>query len=87
MMVVKSLSQISTTGESPCPSNLFVLHGIRHRTPLPSVIVTIDGRGLVRDDLVVLGIGGNAYYVPLIICTHILIDVNKYSVSIDLPTF
>ena len=27
-------------------------------------MITIHGRGLVRDDLVVLGIGGNAYYVP-----------------------
>ena len=38
---------------------------IRHRTPFPSVMIPIYGRGLVCDDLVVLGIGGNAYYVPL----------------------
>ena len=28
-------------------------------------MITIYGGGLVRDDLVVFGIGGNAYYVPL----------------------
>ena len=37
---------------------------IRHRTPLPSVMIIVYDRRLVRDDLVVLGIGGNAYYVP-----------------------
>ena len=81
VVVVKNVSQISTTLESTCPINLFGLHGIRHRTPQPSVMVTIYGRGLVHDDLVVLGIRGNGYYVPLIKCTLILI--NRYSMGID----
>ena len=39
---------------------------IRHRTPLPSLIVTMgDGRGLIRGDLMMLGIGGIAYYVHI----------------------
>jgi hypothetical protein len=37
---------------------------MRRTTPLPSAMITIYGRGLVHDDLVVLGFGGNAYYVP-----------------------
>ena len=86
VVVVKSLSQISTMWESPWPSNLFVLHGIWHRTPLPSVMVTIYGRWLERDDLAVLGFGGNANCVPLIISAHILMQINTPLVLTSPPS-
>ena len=68
---------------------LLVIHlylmDIRHRSPLPSLIVIMYGRRLVRDDLLVLGIEENAYYVPLIIYKHILaqIDVHLYICTED----
>lgn len=45
---------------------------IGHRTPPPSLMVIMYGRRLVRDDLVMLGIGSNAYYAHIDhIHTHI----------------
>jgi hypothetical protein len=49
-------------------------------------MVTIYGKRLVRDDLVGLGIGGNAYYVLLIVCTHILMQMNTPLVLTSPPS-
>ena len=48
--------------------------------------ITIYGKRLVRSDLVVLGIGGNAYYVLLIGCTHLLMQMNTPLVLTSPPS-